>query len=302
MADLDLRRLERVYRKDPSVVNLLALNRASLRVGRAMDEASTDQMRQLLKSMERTTGAFVFDDHRTFPTHSAYLRALERCEGDPTLRAENRLLALEIKRDILNEKLTADQYKDVTSEISEMAEILGWTVARESLDLGRDIGPRSERTLATLEELGNHIMSISGWVGLRLENVVDMGPEAIAEFFDRLRGSPELEDIDLLKENFYEIVDRARLRRRIFLVHPAVMHPSGYIARPRLLADCMRRYETFMHAVIRHDYRHSESYIVQNWHAQVDAFSAGHYHLPYEEAVQEYLRRVLCVPLGRRSP
>jgi len=304
-ADVDLQRLRQRWAENHDYEALCQLNHTLLREGQ--EPAYSVSPREFGQLFEERFGNWetslvTLSQVRGFRPTEELLSGAEQMHA---LVASRNILYKHSERGLIihplgDYKAAADSLHGIYQDAAQYALCLGWTSVISLTSLEESFS-RSKQSI------------IERWVQWHGIDRLFFSKQTIDKHFKlenlqrkyKDEGGLSEEDIEESKEAhkaLLEVFDHARFDQKLYFLPYRVLRPSGAgirkIGRRQLLADAPQRNETFLHAIFVYDEKNDSPYITWYWHQQTGGLGAGHYMYDYEEAKEDYLRRVL----GIRTP
>lgn len=295
-SDERLRSLERQYKESKTVEDMMGYLRELARTG-MLEQA-------VLNILAKYEGLITYDRINIFQSTADYQRKLEHYGDDPNYRVSNDFLAFEVKRDVLAENLSAEDYAKICDAIAEQCIEVLWPVIQENLYLFSGAGgyDRRRRVEYFLEEDFDFSHRIKSHKDI--DKIFEM--ENLIRLYERPLDEYEEAEVEEHKQTLHRELDRAILKRKIYVVNPLLLQTTGEVSvripnGGALLADHMGRYETMLHIVLAElpasSYPESPRYVTWYYNMQSGGFGDGHRFKEneYTDAVEDYFKRILKI-------
>jgi len=312
-ADSGLRELERRYLATGSFVDLETLNHARRRLAMPIMPYPRDYVRSFLDGHTEDFRSSVIS-YESLNIHNSmedYHQKLNQYGDDSRYQVKNCFMAFEVKRNILfklgDEDVPAGQNADlldeVYEEIIEACHNMGWPTVLDKIVIpfNGDWGSRMESRISDfLSERGRFDFK-------RIKSHQDISDlfelTALEQLYERELDGYELEDAEQYERTLHNLFDRGRLNRKLYIASPHLLNTTGDISfnsrrHGVLLANHLPRYETYMHNILVERPStsiHDPKYAVWSTNIQSPGPSGGDYSSTYDEAVQNYLKRLLKI-------
>lgn len=301
-SDEKLRGLQRKFQTSGTLPDLLALNTELLRTGQPLDASMPHFVPDLLRERTRDfkTAVVSYDTVYTFDNPTQYEHNLQQYGDDPNYEVVHELLGYDVKKNILSDP-SPEELEEEFANISYHCNLLGWPTfySKFKLDfpdyykkdqIADFLGCRDK----DLDTLTSHEEIASKFTPTNLEAI-----------FERPLDDYELEEAARYEVNLHKAFDRSRLARHLYIANPELLAPTGILREPPngfiLLADHIGKYETYLHYCLCQQpsknisYEYEPKYVTWMYNIQSGGYSSGNYFTDFNEAQEDYLRRIFRV-------